>query len=129
MFVAGSVTEAKASWTICNKTADNMRVAIAYVNPRGGFISEGWWTVRACGGCATVLQTKDTSDHRNVFYHAEGGGVIEGSSVFCVGNSPFKLNGKGSCAVKKRFLHKEINLRSHTTNITGRSASGRVCID
>jgi uncharacterized membrane protein len=127
---AGCLTEAQAAWKICNKTADDMRVAIAYVNPRvGGFISEGWWTLRACGGCKTVLQASQTSDPHNVFYRAEGGGVVEGRDQFCVGSSPFKMNGTRNCGVKKGFVHKQINIANATSNITGRSSSGRVCFD
>jgi uncharacterized membrane protein len=125
----GCLTQAQAAWEICNKTPDEMSVAIAYVNPGGGFISEGWWNLRACGGCKKVLVPSDTSDHKNVFYRAEGGGTIEGDSQFCVSNSSFKMNGKGNCPVKKGFRHKEINLADWRTNITGQSPSGRVCID
>jgi uncharacterized membrane protein len=48
---------AEGSWTVCNRSAKDVQVSIAYVNPgsRGGFISEGWWKLRACGGCATRM--------------------------------------------------------------------------
>ncbi len=130
--LVGFSTDTQASWDICNKVAEDMRVAIAYVNPAGGFISEGWWTLRSCGGCATVLLREETSDPRNVFYRAEGrdGSLIEGTSQFCVGRSPFKMNGQGNCNDRRGFLHKEIDLdRGWTSNITGRSGSGSVCID
>jgi uncharacterized membrane protein len=130
--VMGFLTDAQAAWRICNRTAENKLVAIAYVNPRGGgFLSEGWWELRPCGGCATVLQASTTSDPDNVFLRVEGpGGVIEGSSIFCVGKTPFTTFGKGRCADKRAFEHKQINIRGNfTTNIRGRSASGRVCID
>src|SRR5215213_2517903 len=127
--VMSFLTDAQAAWRICKRTAENKLVAIAYVNPRGGgFLSEGWWELRSCGGCATVLHARTTSDPDNVFLRVEGpGGVIEGSSIFCVGKTPFTTFGKGRCADKRAFEHKQINIRGNfTTNIRGRSASGRV---
>src|SRR5437879_4942628 len=87
VIVSGSSLPAKADFTICNKTAESVTVAVAYVNPRGGFISEGWWKVGACGGCKLVVLSTETSDPHNVFYHAHGGGnVWEGESRFCTKN-------------------------------------------
>jgi uncharacterized membrane protein len=124
---------AEASWRICNKTADSMDVAIAYVNPSGGFISEGYWEVPACGGCKQVLSSDDTSDQNNVFVYAkttDGTPFLEGGSEFCVGKSPFTRDGKGNCRNSKGFRHVVIDLaKGHTTNITGKAPSGRQCMD
>ena len=127
-----ATSAAHADWTICNRTADSMRVAVAYVNPRGGFISEGWWTLRACGGCATVVLRSETSDPNNVFFHAESpeGTRIDGNSQFCVGRSPFKMDGKGQCNDTRSFQHAAVNLdRNFTTTINPPNNAGRRCID
>ena len=124
---------AQAGWQICNKTADELTVAIAYINNQG-YISEGWWRLNACGECNTVLSSGETSDPYNVFYRAELAGgndpVIDGDSYFCVSTGAFTMLGKGDCSDKRAFRHKEIDISgNYTTNITGRSASGRVCYD
>ena len=124
--------DGEAAWQICNKTPSDAYVAIAYVNPQDvGFISKGWWKVRACGGCSTVLSMGTTSDPRNVFYRAEfdDGSVIEGDSMFCASESEFRKRSTARCSDRRAFLHKEINLENWTTNLVGRSASGRQCID
>jgi uncharacterized membrane protein len=125
----GMANDAQGAWNVCNKVAEDMVISIAYVDPRGGFLSEGSWRLRACGGCATVLQRNQTSDPNNVFFRADGldGFLIDGNDAFCVGNSPFKLSGKGHCQ-KKGFRHVNVNLdKNWTTNITGSSSSGRKC--
>jgi uncharacterized membrane protein len=49
-----------ASWTICNKTTEDLNVAIGYFHTSGQWLSEGWWTVRSCGGCARVMDLAKT---------------------------------------------------------------------
>ena len=75
---------AKADLTVCNSTPDQITVASAWVSPSGGFTSEGWWKLRACGGCERVVLRSETSDPHNYFFYAHGGGrEWRGNSNFC----------------------------------------------
>jgi uncharacterized membrane protein len=123
----------KADFKVCNNTADKVTVAAAWVNPRGGFISQGWWGIRACGGCETVVLSSETSDPRNYFFHAHGGGLRwEGDSRFCTTRKAFKIIGNQNCAARgfdvNGFQHVTSRSGNLTQTLTGRSSSG-VCID
>jgi uncharacterized membrane protein len=132
VLLSGLATTARAEWTICNRTAEDVDVAVAFVNPRGGFVSKGWYTLGACGGCKTVLQRNETSDPNNVFLRAEGrnnGFLIDGDHQFCASDGRFTITTR-QCNDKRGFKQEMINLDKHfTTNITGRSSSNKVCID
>jgi uncharacterized membrane protein len=132
----GPINEALAgSWSVCNKTADEVEVAIAYSNSHGQILTEGWWTVPACGGCKTVVgseQADQLPDKRNAYLHAHAGSnaVIVGDEDFCVNKSRFFLNSSASphCGRRRSFRQVPIDLNKRsTTNITGTSVSGRVC--
>src|SRR5262245_7457781 len=91
---------ANADFTVCNHSTENVSVAIAYVSPHGGFTSEGWWSLRACGECKKVMNRNQTTDPHNVFFHAHGGGLVwEGRDHFCTRGDAFTMNGK-SCAAR-----------------------------
>jgi len=93
----------RAEWTICNKTAEDKSVAIAYVSPHGGISVHGWWTLRACTSCAVVLATNGTTDPNNVFFRAEGKGSAGGDQQFCVSSeSPFRSIQIQRCAALRR---------------------------
>src|SRR5262245_17924321 len=101
--VLGSSLQAHADqqWRICNKDSEQAVVAIAYAIP-GSFrvLSEGWWTLRGCGGCAVVLKKSDTSDPKTVFLRAEnskGQAVVEGRTQFCVARHRFTIKGNDNC--------------------------------
>lgn len=129
-------TPVKADWVICNKTAEKMDVAVAYVNPAGGFISEGWWTLQYCGGCATVMRSTETSDHADLFFHARGKGrVMDGETRFCTKGGAFKIGDHANCQERgltaTSFQHTTSKVTAggtHTTLLTG-NVPGRVCID
>jgi uncharacterized membrane protein len=122
---------ARADWTICNKTAEEYNVAIAYEQGRG-HVSEGWWTLRPCGGCKVVHQGRFAV--AGAFLRGEGkeGSVAEGNNLFCVTNRAFTISGAGNCR-NRGYSERGFTLHrvtgDYTTNITGRSPSGRVCID
>jgi len=133
VILSGLSLPAKADLTVCNRTADPLTVAVAYVNPSGGFISEGWWTLPACGGCKFVLSSSETTDPHNVFVHAHGGGLRwEGTSHFCTAKKAFTIVGNRNCEARgfkeTSFMHVTSESGSHTTNLRGRTSSG-VCID
>ena len=123
---------AAADLKVCNSTAEEITVAAAWVNPRGGFISQGWWTLRPCGGCETVVLSNETSDPNNYFFHAHGGGLRwEGSDRFCTKRAAFKISGNSNCASRgfdaRGFQHVRSPSGNMTQTLTGRGSSGRVC--
>jgi uncharacterized membrane protein len=126
--------EAQAAWRVCNRTAEEVQVAIAYDQGGGSFVSEGWWSIPACGGCKVVHGA--AFPVTGVFLHAEGTGLSWGrDNLFCVNpQSRFRVVGGGNC--EHRGLKTEsfmtVNVPGngmHTTNLTGRASSGKVCID
>lgn len=136
-----AVSVAEASWQICNRTPDEMSVAIAYDPGNGHHVSQGWYKLRACGGCKNFGDFKI----KGVWYRAEsktGARVVEGDDLFCVHTSTaFKLgrpNDRGECSVKsgpgakllkKRFKFVRLKTKNFTSNIIGKGAKGQVCID
>jgi uncharacterized membrane protein len=96
---------AKAGLKVCNKTKETVDVAVAYVNPAGGFISEGWFTFRPCEPCGQLVNSSDTSDPHNYFVYAKSrqGGGWTGRSSFCVrSGGAFKLRDANAASVAKR---------------------------
>lgn len=125
--VLGTTAGDQGSWRVCNRLNEEVNVAISYVNPgsRGGFISKGWWPLRARGGCATVLVRSQTSDLRNVFLRVEdtrGNAVVDGTSWRCATDGEHKIIGNQNCAGRGyktlTYKHKTINLdKDWTTNL------------
>lgn len=124
-----------AMWTICNKTPEDLSVAIAYQDHDNQWVSRGWWSVRACGGCAKVLNLSKT-ETVDQFYRAvspSGAERITGRNRFCVGSSSFTARNGGRCpsghtAAGFKRIEVEYSDRNHTSNIVG-SVGGRTCID
>ena len=120
-------------WSVCNKTSDELTIAIGYANSSGGIVSKGWWTLNKCGGCKNVLNANATADRSTVYLYAEandGTGIIDGDESFCVRDSVFTLNNAQSsnCGERKSFRTEKIDLNKNwTTNITGQGLSGKVC--
>ena len=134
-----SLQASAEGWRICNRTAEQLHVAIAYHDGANGWLTEGWWELRACGGCASVMDHSKT-DGTNVFLRAvtpKGSARVEGSARFCVsdhakGAPPWtgrsgKVCGKGyvSGGFSKHVVDTD---KTFTTSITGKVA-GKVCID
>jgi uncharacterized membrane protein len=128
--VLGTTAGAQGSWRVCNRLNEKVVVAIAYVNPHGGFISEGWWPLRARGACATVLLRSETSDPRNVFIRVQntrGTAVVDGTSWMCARGGAHKIIGNQNCAGRgyeyRTYKHTTINLDKipWTTNVVGES--------
>jgi len=131
-----------ASWTICNKTTEDLNVAIGYFHTSGQWLSEGWWTVRSCGGCARVMDLAKT-DRVRQYVRAETVGGSErlgGRTRFCVSNRasgqpPFTVRSGSRCNgnyVSVGFSAQDVEWadRNFTTNINSPPRSGgRVCID
>jgi uncharacterized membrane protein len=122
---------AKADWTVCNRRAEKAVIAIAYISHDGSYVTKGWWTLSACGGCAKVLLPSQAGGFNDVFLHAQapgGAGIIEGDASFCIRNSSFFMHARVPNCPTKLFEHEQINLNKNwTTNMTGRTFSGSVC--
>jgi hypothetical protein len=127
-------------WTICNRTAEELHVAIAYFHTSEQWLSEGWWTLRACGGCARVMDLAKT-DRVNQFFRAVTPNGVErvgGDRRFCVsshakGAPPWTGRSGAKCggdyvSAGFRLQKVEFSDENFTTNITGK-VSGKVCID
>lgn len=143
-FLAASIAAAAAAplpahaymWKICNKTPEHLRVAIAYQDRDNQWISRGWWEVRACGGCANVLDLAKT-DTEAQFYRAtalDGSERLSGGGRFCVNPSgSFHLANRGRCpggytAPGFQRVNVEYSDRNFTSNILP-ARNGPVCID
>src|SRR5262245_8718844 len=92
-----------------------MDVAIAYVNPSGGFISEGWWTL-ARGGCKTVLLPSDTSDHKNVFYYQKAGALSKESRLLRPRRQEFQDEWRKTGCDVRNFLRQKVNIAANATS-------------
>jgi uncharacterized membrane protein len=118
-------------WNICNKTPEQLTVAIAYKGGGDQWISKGWHVLRSCGGCALVMNHSRT-EYVDVYYHAHNGSGeqrIGGTGKFCVSNGEaFTYSNTGRCKTAS-FRKVQIDTPGDfTTSIVGK-ANGRVCID
>jgi len=139
VLVSGLPHEARAaSWTVCNRTPDRLTIAIGYPAVSAQILTEGWWTIGGCGGCAIVMDARTANqlpDKTTTYLRAEfndGSGSVEGDENFCVDANAFHINSTASpgCNDMRSFRTQQVNLnKNHTTNITGRGRSGQVCID
>ena len=118
-------------WNICNRTPEELNVAIAYKGTSDQWISKGWHNLRACGGCALVMNHSRT-EYVGVYYHAEntaGAERIGGTGKFCVSSgAAFTYRNSGRC---KTASFRQVNIDvagDFKTNIVGR-VNGRGCID
>ena len=137
LFVAAPASA--ASWTICNKSPEELQVAIAYLHTSNQWLSEGWWTVRSCGGCVQVMNLSKT-DRVNQFFRAvtpSGEERVGGSHRFCVsshakGAPPWTGRSGPRCGgdyVSAGFALQAIESqdRNFTTNINAAPGGGRRC--
>ena len=84
------------TFSVCNKTNDQLRVAVGYDDRDLGMVSEGWWDLQA-GEC-TNIKAPDGRDHKYYFLYARGERGREWTSLdtneegsFCVRNSNFSF--------------------------------------
>ena len=130
---------AEAEFWVCNKTAGSVRVAAGWVDPGGGFTTQGWWTLRACGGCELLVLDDETADPYSYWYIArevDGDGEWSGDSRRCTARSPFKITGNQQASdwctdrgyTERYFKHVEGSGGDVTRNLTG-GTTGRNCID
>jgi uncharacterized membrane protein len=86
-----------AAFTICNKSSQAVRAAIARFDGTN-WTSEGWWAIQA-QTCAPVL-TGPLQGRYYYLYASDGAaGTWEGKTFFCVApDKRFRAVGRGNCA-------------------------------
>jgi uncharacterized membrane protein len=120
---------ANADYTVCNKTTRDVRVAVGYVSPIEGFVSKGWYDLRAGGDCRLMVADGATSDPHNYFFFAKdigGDGRWEGDVALCTTRKAFLIEGfqtaRNWCADhgydRRFFRHVESPSGNMTTNLT-----------
>jgi uncharacterized membrane protein len=99
--------QASAAFSVCNKTAHQVAVALGYFDG-ADWSSSGWWMVEA-GRCAELVK-EDLPARYYYLYAADrgDGGAWDGDRSFCVAQGRFNIQGRGDCArqgyqVKKFF--------------------------
>ena len=128
--------ESRASdWRICNRTAEPMWAAIAFDSGGGKYVSQGWWKLAACGGCASV----GSFNLRGVWYRAHNQNstrLIEGNDLFCTAQSAFRIDTQQACHMPgehslsaEGFRPVTLSAKTFTSNIDGSADSGAVCFD
>jgi len=141
LFTMFGIAQAHAAqWIICNRTAEDLDVAIAYLHTSNQWLSEGWWTVRACGGCAKVMDLSK-SDRVNHFLHAttrSGEERVGGNDRFCVsshakGAPPWTGRSGRTCGGDFELAGFALHVvdsedKDFTTTLRGQVA-GRTCTD
>ena len=135
MTAIGAAPAGAITWSVCNRTADPMSGVVAY--GRGNtYVSRGWWNLRACGGCARVATDASVT---GAFVRGEtaGSAFVQSTDLFCIRRRAFTMPGANVSSALCRSRGGEfaqfrmviLQSANHTTNIVGRSPSGRVCID
>jgi uncharacterized membrane protein len=123
------------SWTVCNRSPEELNAVIAYSDGRQ-YISKGWWRLGACGGCKTVLS--GNIPIKGVFLRAEGASsTVEGTELFCAKRTAFEMPNANAddraCRARGGeqmafSLHKLTSGR-FTTTLHGAPNSRTHCID
>jgi uncharacterized membrane protein len=133
LFLISISHPAQAEWTVCNKTPDNVWVAIAFDQGGGQFVSQGWWQVRGCGGCQVVHSGSFQLSGVWLRGQSDDGRVWEGNDLFCTKTNAFRVVGANNCngrgLERKAFQLIKVNPQHQTTNLTGSSNSGKRCFD
>jgi uncharacterized membrane protein len=125
-------------WSVCNRTPEDVNVAIAYHNAQTQTTVEGWRRLAACGGCAVMLNY-DQIDNDTVYLFGENNAQIARFSAehpqFCVVQQSFRnrhlpgVNCPGGAKVVgfQKVTIPDLN-KTHKTDLTG-SVGGKNCID
>jgi uncharacterized membrane protein len=133
-----AASSARADWTVCNRTANDLWVAIAF-DSSGSYTSQGWWKLGSCGGCAKVHSGEFSTTGAFLFAEDKNAAPeLKGNNfLFCVANERFNFTAenkvRGQCA-NERHRMVDFSLHqvrgNHTTNINRNpSSSGPICID
>src|SRR5262249_1467464 len=58
------------AWSVCNRTTEELEVAIAYREGPNQFISKGWHILGACSSCVVVMNY-DRTEYDTVYVYAK----------------------------------------------------------
>lgn len=95
--VLASASPALAGFTVCNRTAQAVTLALGRFNGTE-WMSEGWWTI-ASQHCTTVIKTPLKARYYYLYATDGGPGSWDGGRAFCVtGTGRFRIDGRADCA-------------------------------
>ena len=89
---------ARADFRLCNNTSNRVSIAIAYTDG-DGWVSEGWWNVKA-SGCETLVRGPLAAQFYYAYAMDERGGEWKGKAFMCTRDREFKITGRSDCFVK-----------------------------
>ena len=89
---------AQADFRLCNNTSNRVSIAIAYTDA-DGWVSEGWWNVKA-SGCETLVRGPLAAEFYYAYAMDERGGEWKGKAFMCTRDREFKINGRNDCFVR-----------------------------
>jgi uncharacterized membrane protein len=118
-------------WRVCNKTLEELFVAVGYHDKENQSISRGWGTVPSCR-CINAL-TYDKTDNTNVYLYAENrAGVAKFTSDgprLCVSNPGHFVyrNGPGNPCSGRVVGFDKVHLRTWPNVYTTNLESGDTC--
>jgi uncharacterized membrane protein len=93
-----TASPAEAGLDACNKTTEEIVVAIAHSGDQG-WISLGWWAVQP-KSCLTLLQGDLQSRYYYVYAESDFGDYWGGSHNFCVQDEKFDIVGADDCEAR-----------------------------
>lgn len=92
-----SATPAAARFTVCNRTAEPVKLALGRFNGTQ-WMSEGWWTLPR-DHCTAVINTPLKARYYYLYATDGGPGSWDGGRAFCVaGTGSFRIDGRADCA-------------------------------
>ena len=91
----GAAGSAHADFRLCNNTGNRVSIAIAYTDA-DGWVSEGWWNVKA-SGCETLVRGPLAAEYYYAYAMDERGGEWKGKAFMCTRDREFKINGRNEC--------------------------------
>ncbi len=91
----GAAGGAHADFRLCNNTGNRVSIAIAYTDA-DGWVSEGWWNVKA-SGCETLVRGPLAAEYYYAYAMDERGGEWKGKAFMCTRDREFKISGRNEC--------------------------------
>ncbi len=95
LLACGWAGAARADFRLCNNTNNRVSIAIAYTDAEG-WVSEGWWNVKA-NGCETLVRGPLAAEFYYAYAMDERGGEWKGKAFMCTRDREFKINGRNEC--------------------------------
>ena len=89
---------ARADFRLCNNSGSRVSVALAYTDGET-WISEGWWNLKAGGGCETLVRGPLVAEFYYVYAMDEHGGEWKGKAFMCTRDREFRIIGREDCFV------------------------------